>query len=552
MRVIDQLDLDAAFKESQEKSFSFIEILFKGGLITDRDLGRLMSEIFTVPFVELQKETIKDDVLKIIPQILAKKQKIIAFKNTEAELCVATSNPSNIQVIESIEKKIEKPVKVYYATDNDVRRALNLYLSDVQSEFTEMIKDYAEEAEKSTGQAKEPPVIKLVSKFLSYAVIDQASDIHIEPMEKKSLLRFRIDGILQDIVELPIKIHPLIVSRLKVLAKLKIDEHQQAQDGKFQHKDDEMLDNSVDIRVSIVPVTNGSKVVMRLLSEENRRFSLTDLGFSQDNLKKISSAYKKPYGMILSTGPTGSGKTTTQYAILKELNQPGINIMTIEDPVEYDMERINQIQVNHQTGLDFSHGLKSIVRQDPDVILVGEIRDNETAEIALNSAMTGHLVLSTLHTNDAATSFPRLVDLGVKPFLVASTINLVVAQRLIRRLCPNCRYSTEVEKADVVKEFSLSDDSCKLIFNDKDKARVYEAKGCDLCNHTGYIGRVVVAEVMEINEAIKDAIMSEKDAGEISKLAQENGMKTMLEDGLMKVKQGITTIEEIFRMVKES
>lgn len=331
-----------------------------------------------------------------------------------------------------------------------------------------------------------------------------------------------------------------------MLSKLRTDEHQKAQDGKLVTKIEE---DNLDLRVSIVPITNGEKVVMRLLSEKSRQFSLEDLGFSETDLVKVTTAYKKPHGMILSTGPTGSGKTTSLYAILKLLNKREVNIATIEDPVEYDMDGINQIQVNEKTELTFAKGLRSIVRQDPDIILVGEIRDEETAGIAINSAMTGHLVLSTLHTNDAATSIPRLTDMNIEPFLISSTVNIIIAQRLVRKICQNCRVSYESPVKDLTK--NLSDASVAKHFKGEEKARLYKGQGCPTCQHTGYTGRIGVFEILEITDEIRKAIVDKKPANIIHDLAIKSGMTTMLDDGLEKTKKGLTTIEEVVRVTKE-
>jgi len=357
---------------------------------------------------------------------------------------------------------------------------------------------------------------------------------------------------MTDIVRLPEEIHPRIVTRIKVLSKLRTDEHQAAQDGKIQWSAPENSNFStqkLDLRVSVVPSTDGEKIVMRLLSETSRQLSLEDLGFSVDDLTKVKEAYKKPHGMILATGPTGSGKTTTMYTILKLLNSREVNISTIEDPVEYDIEGITQIQVNKKTELTFAKGLRSLVRQDPDIILVGEIRDTETAEIATNAAMTGHLVLSTLHTNDSTTTMPRLTDMGIEPFLISSTINVVIAQRLVRKIHLKCRGSEEIDIETLERSFDKS--FITKAFGDKKKIRVYKGQGCAICNHSGYEGRVGIYEVLALDDDIRKAIVEKQDASSIRKIAVENGMITMAQDGLEKVKQGVTTIDEIIRVTQE-
>ncbi|KKU45127.1 MAG: General secretion pathway protein E [Microgenomates group bacterium GW2011_GWA2_46_7] len=382
-------------------------------------------------------------------------------------------------------------------------------------------------------------------KRLTYQ--SRASDIHIEPADDFVQLRFRIDGVLQDIVALPKVIEHQIVTRIKVLSGLPTDEHSAALDGKFTFDIPDV--EEVDVRVSIVPATHGERVAMRLLSSNMRQFSLLDLGLSEENIAKVREAYTKPYGMILSTGPTGSGKTTTMYAFMKILNKRNVNIMTIEDPVEYQIRGVSQIQVNPKTNLTFAAGLKSIVRQDPNIILVGEIRDEETAGIAVNASLTGHLVLSTLHTNDAATTVPRLLEMKVEPFLVASSVSMVVAQRLVRRICVNCRVSEVRTVAQLAGE--LPKDLLKQYAEKNGKSvRVYRGTGCDVCRHTGYQGRVGIFEVMRVSEAIKEAINTKKDASAIKKIAVSEGMMTMVQDGMEKVKLGLITIDELLREVK--
>lgn len=531
---------------SKKKGLSFEKLIVAENIMSDADLGRVIADLINFPFVRLSQQAIRDDVLRIIPEIVAKKQKIIAFKKDKEGLHVAMNEPEKDQLKQFLHKKIGDDVKVYYATGRDIEDAVSLYAKDVKGVFDEIIKEGIKSAQGK--KTPEPSIVKMVDTIISYADKNKASDIHIEPYDEKSLVRFRIDGILHDVVELPVELHNQIVTRVKVLARLRTDEHQLAQDGKIEFREDL---TTLDIRVSIVPVTNGEKIVMRLLSERSRQFTLGDLGLNEIDLKKIDEAYIKPHGMILSTGPTGCGKTTTLYTILKMLNKRAVNIMTIEDPVEYDIEGVNQIQVNEKTGLSFANGLRSVVRQDPDIILVGEIRDSETADIAVNAAMTGHLVLSTLHTNDAATTVPRLLDLEVEPFLIASTVNVIVAQRLVRKICDKCRYSQELglsEKVSLGKRVSP-------VLVDKyfgpGKNRIYLGKGCEICHFTGYVGRIGIFEILILDEKIRDAIVSKKDASVIANLAKDSGMTTMFEDGLKKVVSGLTTVEEILRVTKE-
>ncbi len=404
---------------------------------------------------------------------------------------------------------------------------------------------------KHTGafDAEDLPIIKIVDSLLELGYTNNASDIHIEPFEEKTLIRLRIDGLLQDILFIPSNIHELVTTRIKILSRLRTDEHFAPQDGKLRFKSG---DTRVDARVSIIPVIHGEKVVLRLLSEKSRQYDLEKLGFGEKDLLKITKNIHRPWGMILATGPTGSGKTTTLYGILKILNRREINISTIEDPVEYDIENINQIQVNPKTNLTFASGLRSIVRQDPDIIMVGEIRDQETASIAINSALTGHLVLSTLHTNDAATTLPRLMDMGIQSFLVASTINIAIAQRLVRKICEHCREKRPLEKTifEVIKQQLSLETIKKYGLAEKELALPY-GKGCNACQNSGYQGRTVIAEVLEMNDEIRELVMKERNASEITKKAIELGMIPIMEDGLQKVRSGITTIDEILRVAQE-
>ena len=536
-------------KEAKELSAHERIPLFKAillrDLISEENLGRIVADEIGFPFVSLSKVHITDDVLKLIPEVVAKKQGIIAFNKDKDGLHLAMQDPKNVQIRDFVEKKVGIPVISYYATQQDIDRGLGLYTKDVTQAFNEIIEENVKKA-KVEGIKAELPIIKIVDTILSYADRNKASDVHIEPEEKYSLVRFRVDGILHDIVKLPPEVHPQVVTRIKVLSRLRTDEHQAPQDGKLQYKTE---DENLDVRVSIVPITEGEKVVMRLLSEKSRQMSLAELGFSNQDLDKVERAYKKPYGMILATGPTGSGKTTTMYSILKFLNKRGVNIMTIEDPVEYDIQGVNQIQVNPKTNLTFATGLRSIVRQDPDIILVGEIRDEETAGIAVNSAMTGHLVLSTLHTNDAPTAVPRLLDMGMEPFLIASSVNVIIAQRLVRKIHSVCRVSEEMDVSELTKH--LGEPLVKKAFGDTKTIRMYRGKGCKLDNGTGYEGRVGIYEVLEVNDELRQAIVERKDSSVIKSIAVKNAMSTMVEDGLQKVKQGLTTIEEILRVTKE-
>lgn len=544
--VIEKNQLDQAFEESKKQNTPLETILFEKDLISDENLGKTIAELVSLPFIRLGETSIESDVLQTLPEVVAKKQRVIAFKKDKNGLSVATFDPGNIQIKDFIEKKVGMPVRLYFATQQDISNTLFLYKKDLPSTFDDIIKENISKANVASGKQIEPPIIKIVDTILNYAYQNKTSDIHVEPLKEKALVRFRIDGIMHDIISLPLELHRPIATRIKVLASLRTDEHQMPQDGKLQFN---LEGETVDVRVSIVPITEGEKIVMRLLSEKSRQFSLSILGLSGHDLEKVEQAYTKPYGMILATGPTGSGKTTSMYAILKPLNKRDVNIMTIEDPVEYDIEGINQIQVNLKANLTFAEGLRSIVRQDPDIILVGEIRDNEAADIAVNSALTGHLVLSTVHTNDASTTFPRLLEMGVEPFLVASTVNVIIAQRLVRKIHNRCRVSEELELEKYTKQLDKA--LLKKIFGNASTLRLYHGKGCQLDHNTGYEGRIGIFEVLVIDDDIRNAILARKDSATIKQIAIKNGMTTMMQDGLQKVKEGITTIEEVIRVTKE-
>ncbi|MBI4160257.1 type II/IV secretion system protein [Candidatus Wolfebacteria bacterium] len=388
-------------------------------------------------------------------------------------------------------------------------------------------------------------IIDLVDSILAYANDARTSDIHIDPSEKNVAIRFRIDGVMNEAFEVPNDIHSEIVSRIKVLSGLRTDEHQIAQDGRFKFQTPDKK-TRFDVRVSIVPTYYGENAILRLLSDQGQTMSLKNIGLSERDYLKVEHSIHKPYGMILATGPTGSGKTTTLYTILHELNTPDVSIITIEDPIEYSLEGIDQIQVNNQTGLTFANGLRAILRQDPNVIMVGEIRDEETASISVNAALTGHLLLSTIHTNDAPTTLPRLLDMKIESFLIASTVNIAIGQRLVRRICPHCKEKKEYSLAAI--EALRAEIPAKLLEGENS---FYVGVGCGECNKSGYRGRIGIYEVLEVTDAIREAIVNHMGAGEIKKLAIHEGMTTMLEDGFRKVKEGVTTIEEIIRVVHE-
>ena len=546
--LVEEKDLELAEERFRTSGGTFSQAIFWYSLVSDEELGRLMADALGVPYTDLSQRSIPDDVLRIIPEIVAKRRRVIAFAADSEGLHVAMADPRDLELKDFLEKKSGVPVIVSYASERGLENALTLYRKGVSQAFDDLIASDLEAAEKA-GKETDPPIIRIVDTLISYAYQNRASDIHLEPREHDMLVRFRIDGMLVDIVKLPPTLHPQILSRIKVLGGLRTDEHKVPQDGKVQFPIEDR--EKIDVRVSIIPTTEGEKAVLRLLSDRSRQFSLANLGLDGDTLDTLKEAYSKPYGMVLVTGPTGCGKTTTLYAVLKLLNRRDVNIVTIEDPVEYDMDGVSQIQVNPEVNLTFATGLRSILRQDPNIILVGEIRDGETAGIAVNLAMTGHLVLSTLHTNDAATAIPRLIDLGIEPFLIASTVNVIVAQRLVRKIHEPCRVSEEFDAADVMRQ--IGEEAFAAFFQDcpTGKVRLYHGKGCDACHGTGYEGRTGIFEMLVLDDELREAVTASKDAGVIRDLAVKSGMRTLFEDGLAKAFRGLTTLDEVMRATKE-
>ncbi|MEN9582693.1 MAG: hypothetical protein RL641_647 [Candidatus Parcubacteria bacterium] len=535
--IIPMDKLDATLEKSKEKKIPFDEVLLRDDLISDVDLGRTISETIGVPYAKLGDKKASQTLLTLLPETFSRRHRVVVFDDTADGISVATNDPLDQRLINSIAKKMQKKVSPFYATTRDVELSLAAYNRNL-TEITKTILSGA-------ASGDEGPIERLVYKLVEYGYRNRASDIHIEPERFENVVRFRIDGVLHEELRLPIAIHQQVVSRIKFLGKLRTDEHMSAQDGKIQMT---FEDERVDIRISIVPVIHGEVCTMRLLASRYNQYGLTDLGMNDDDLKKVERAYKKPFGMVLSTGPTGSGKSTTMYSILKILNTRERNIATIEDPVEYDIEGLNQIQVNTETNLTFAEGLRSILRQDPNIIYVGEIRDEETAGIAVNSALTGHLVLSTLHTNDAATTLPRFLEMKIEPYIIASTVNVIVAQRLVRRICLRCIASYEMSVADISQV--LPKDIVLKHAQGKDKLRLYKGSGCTVCHDSGYQGRICIFEVLEVTPAIQQMVTEKKTANELKLKAIEEGMHTMVEDGFTKALLGLTSLEEVIASTK--
>jgi type II secretory ATPase GspE/PulE/Tfp pilus assembly ATPase PilB-like protein len=545
-------DLKKAQGIAQAEHLSLQEALLKSDIISDENLGKVIAYSLQLPFVPLGQSSVPEDILKITPETIAAAYHVVTFGLDDKGLKIATPNHLQVDLFEMLAKKAgARSYHVFFATERDIADTLRLYKKQLSVAFENLLAAKA-------GSQTEVPVAKIVDTLIEYAYINKASDLHVEPTRAETLVRFRIDGVLHDMVRLPRNLHDQAITRIKVMSRLRTDEHFSAQDGRFRsHLEEE----DIDVRVSIVPVMAGEKAVLRLLSAHNRQFSLTDLGMQPDDLKKVKNGFTRPYGMVLSTGPTGSGKTTSMYSILKILNTREKNIATIEDPVEYEIQGLNQIQANPKAKLTFANGLRSLLRQDPDIMYVGEIRDEETADIAINSALTGHLVLSTLHTNDAATALPRLIDMKIEPFLVASTVNVIIAQRLVRKICDRCKMSLELTKgksgwtgADPKTAAligTISQDLLHKYFGDGPSIRTYKGKGCPVCHDTGYRGRVGIFEVLEVTPKIEALITQKSDSEMIMRQAIHDGMTTMTDDGLAKVQQGVTSLEEVMRVTQE-
>jgi type IV pilus assembly protein PilB len=540
-------DFEKAVKRAKEEVLDIWGVLVEEDLIKDDQLGQLVAQDAGSQFVNLRNEKIDEEIFHLIPEMVASSRMVIAFGRGNTGIKLAMADPKDFEMKHILKKRFGENIEIYYATSADIERALLNYKSSIKDELSGLVKDFYDES--TPKEDKDRSIIKIVDLLLQYGYNSKSSDIHIEPRANDVDVRFRMDGVLYNIIDLPKDFLEPVLSRVKILAKMRTDEHRGAQDGKFKYRS---AGEAFDVRVSVVPVSDGENLVMRVLTQKSSQMSLASLGIPPVSFEKINRAAKLPQGMILVVGPTGSGKTTTIYEILKILNKPEVNIATIEDPVEYSVEGISQIQVNPKTNLTFAQGLRAIVRQDPDIIMVGEIRDNETAEIAINSAMTGHLVLSTLHANDAATTLPRLLDMGIEPFLVSSTVNIVIAQRLVRKVCEKCRYSYELkEDIETIDKIEGLREKFEEISGKKmKKIRLYKGSGCKICNDSGYSGRIGIYEVLEIDDIIKDLIIKKSFSDEIKEAAVRSGMETMLYDGITKALNGITTVMEVIRVTR--
>ena len=554
--LITQDQLKEALRVQKETGGKLGETLIKLGFVAEEDITECLSQQFGVPSINLQHFEIDASVIKLISSEVARKYNILPVNKTGATITIAMADPTNVFAMDDIkfmtgynvepvvasELGIKAAIDTYYGTTSSIE--LKKVMEDLQTEASgdlEVLEEEEElDAEALAEGAEEAPVVKLVNLILTDAIRRGASDIHIEPYEKEYRVRFRIDGILYEIMNPPLKLRDAITSRMKILSKLDISEKRLPQDGRIKLKVKlEEKNKELDFRVSVLPTLFGEKIVLRLLDKDNLRLDMTKLGFEPESLAKFEEAIFKPWGMVLVTGPTGSGKTNTLYSALSKVNSPEVNIMTAEDPVEFNLPGINQVQMKESIGLNFAATLRSFLRQDPNIILVGEIRDFETAEIAIKAALTGHLVLSTLHTNDAPSTINRLMNMGIEPFLVATSVQLIAAQRLARRICGNCKEEVDMPQQALVNLGFTKDEVGSF--------KVYKGRGCEKCNNTGYKGRVGLVEVMQIDDELRDMILAGGSALDIKKRAIENGMITLRRSGLVKIKEGITTVEEVVR-----
>ncbi len=569
--LVTKTDISVAQKKAEETKQSIGNVLVSNGKLTEKDWNKIQASSLGIPFVSLEGEKIDPNVLTLIPEPIAKSNNIIAYKKSDLGLEVAMLDVENLPVIDFIKKKVGVRILPRMTSSASIKEALNQYKKSLQADFEDIIKkesnsiqpvprgDIAieDKTEKELKElAEDLPIVKIVDTLISHAILQGASDIHIEPSEQNLIIRYRIDGILHDAMVLPKDTSSGIVARIKVLSNLKLDEKRLPQDGRFKIVNEQ---GGVSFRVSTLPTYFGEKTVIRILRENSKGFSLEGLGFHGEALERIHDGMKKRTGMLLCAGPTGSGKTTTLYTMLDILNTPDVNISTVEDPIEYQMARINQTQTKSEIGLTFANGLRTLLRQDPDIIMVGEIRDGETASLAINASLTGHLVLSTIHTNSAAGAIPRMIDMGVEPFLLVSTVKTVIAQRLVRTLTKEKEkyFLTDIEFDSLKKVVDL-DRVLTFLKEEKivgasatwKKIPFYKPKGNEE-SKDGYKGRIGIHEVLKVTTSIKEMILKNSSVDEIDKQAKEEGMMTMIEDGIFLAVQGITSTEEVLRVVSE-
>lgn len=528
---ISKEDSEAAEAVAGGSVEEYVDYLIREQLLTKTLLGQAIAEAYKLPFADLERTPTGQSEASRIPKDIAETNRTVFVKENNEVAAVATDTPENVdqKALAAVFKP--KKIRLAYTLPEYINQAFSLYEQPLETRFSSIIKE---------GKRVAP---EIVDEIIKDALTYKASDIHLEPQTEVVVVRFRVDGALREAGRLPKEYYDNILNRIKVESGMRIDEHFFAQDGSIRHEGKEY---TADLRVSLVPTVGGEKIVMRVLGSQSQGYNLADLGLNDAHRQEFEAAASKPFGMILTTGPTGSGKTTSLYALLKLLNKPDVNITTIEDPVEYQIDGINQIQVRRTSDLDFANGLRSIVRQDPDIILVGEMRDKETAEIGVNAALTGHLLLSTFHANDAATAIPRLIDMGIEPFLLASTLEIILSQRLIRKLCKHCQ--TGISAGEVISNLTVHKQAVSKYFKKTDT--IYIGKGCKVCSGSGYQGRSALFEIISITPEMQELIIKSPSAQEISQLTRKQGSVPMFDDGVSKVKSGLTTLEEVLRVVE--
>ncbi len=546
--IFDEVVFEAARMEQ-----AVPDILISKGIMTKDYFSELLANYFGVKKANLSSQNVDESVLRLLPEDISKDKRAAAFQREgDGLIAVAMEDPSDLEATEFLRRYLNSEIRPYLASSGDLNFALSLYSKGGAEDFKKLIEENVATTLRSraTGieeAAQDLPIVAIVDNIVAYAATTRASDIHMEIFEDALLIRYRIDGVLREVLRLPKEVHPPLTARIKLLAGLKLDEHAKPQDGRFRQR---IGRDYIDLRVSIIPTFYGEKTEMRLLSGTQRPLAFEEIGMLEDTVKIIEESIKKTFGMVLISGPTGSGKTTTLYSVLNTLNKPEVNIVTVEDPVEYNIKYVNQTQINPAAGITFASALRALLRQDPNIILVGEIRDEETAEISVNAALTGHLVLSTVHTNDAPTVLPRLLDMKIQPFLVAAVLNLAMAQRLVGRICADCIESYKPNDAIIQIIRSQMKD---LGADEYKPAKVfYRGRGCNKCGHSGLRGRIGIFETMNVDEEIRKYISeSEFSLDGLRKLARKKGMITMFEDGVRKVEIGMTTIEEVLRVIRE-
>ncbi len=565
--LIEKSVIDDALKRASESGKPLFSLLSEEGLLDNELLVHGVAQVSGVPYVNLSNSVISQDILSLLPSDVAERFMAVPLAEVQNRLAVAMIDANNVQAVDYLSNRIQRPIKVFMASEESVRHVLDQYKTDLSS-VNMAAQASQEESLSEAGNIKtivqDSPISRALSTILEYAVKSHASDVHIEPLEKALKIRCRVDGVLREIMQLPKSIEPALVSRIKILSNLKIDEHRIPQDGQFAVN---VAGKEVDLRIAISPVVWGEQVVIRLLDKSGSSFNLEDMGYAGRALRTIRKGIKRPNGMILTSGPTGSGKSTSLYALIKEIKDDTVNIVTLEDPVEYKMDGVNQIQVNAEVGLTFASGLRSILRQDPDIVMVGEIRDNETANLAIQAALTGHLVFSTLHTNSAAGVLPRLLDMGIEPFLIASTVNTIIGQRLVRRVARR----RDIYQSSPLETQAIREAVGGLLPQTREQVAQYAqdlgyeslplatqasfalAKGKDTPQTPrGYAGRAGLYEVMDITEEIQNLIVKRATSAEIQRMAIQQGMITMRQDGYLKALNGITTIEEVNRVAADT